>query len=87
MAHVSRRGRPMPETPDIVGLLRSQVAVTLEGLDMFVAWAEGDGSAAATLPDVEHRGDATKANAPRRAARRVRDPLGARGRVRAVPWR
>ncbi len=57
---MSRHGWFLPETPDIVGLLRSQVAVTLEGVDLFVAWAEGDASAAATLPDVEHRGDAAK---------------------------
>lgn len=50
----------LPETPDIVGLLRNQVSVTLEGLDVFVAWAEGDAAAAATLVDVEHRGDAAK---------------------------
>jgi hypothetical protein len=34
---MSRRGWFLPETPDIMGLLRSDVAVTLEGLDQFVA--------------------------------------------------
>ena len=57
---MSRRRWLTPETPDIVGLLRGQVAVTIEGLDLFVAWAEGDTSAADPLADVEHRGDAAK---------------------------
>jgi hypothetical protein len=42
MAHV-RRGRWfLPDTPDVLGLLRRQVAVTIEGMDAFVAWAGGD---------------------------------------------
>jgi uncharacterized protein len=50
----------LPETPDVLGLLRGQLAVTIEGLDAFVAWADGDLSAAEVLRDAEHRGDAAK---------------------------
>jgi uncharacterized protein len=50
----------LPETPDIVGLLRGQVAVTIAGLDLFVTWAEGDTGVSETLRDVEHRGDTAK---------------------------
>ena len=50
----------LPETPDLVGQLRAQTAITLEGLDGFVAWAEGDAGAAESLPEIEHRGDAAK---------------------------
>ncbi len=50
----------LPETPDVLGLLRSQVAVTLEGLEAFGAWAAGDGSAADAVRDAEHRGDLAK---------------------------
>lgn len=50
----------LPETPDVLGLLRDQVAVTLEGLDAFRAWAAGDAAAGADVRDAEHRGDAAK---------------------------
>jgi len=55
-----RRRWFLPETPDVLGLLRSQVAVTLEGLDAFAAWAVGDAAAAEQVRDAEHRGDAAK---------------------------
>lgn len=57
---MKRRRWFLPETPDVVGLLRSQVAVALEGLDAFGAWARGDAAAAAAVRDAEHRGDAAK---------------------------
>jgi len=50
----------LPETPDVLGLLRAQVAVTIEGLDAFAMWAGGDVSAAEVVRDAEHRGDAAK---------------------------
>ena len=50
----------LPETPDLIGQLRAQATVTLEGLDAFAAWAAGDARAGEALPDIEHRGDAAK---------------------------
>ncbi len=50
----------LPETPDVIGLLRSQVAVTIEGLEGFRAWAAGDPAAAEVVRDAEHRGDLAK---------------------------
>lgn len=50
----------LPETPDVLGLLRGQVAVTIEGLDAFRAWAGGDPAAADAVRDAERRGDAAK---------------------------
>jgi uncharacterized protein len=50
----------LPETPDLIGRLRTQSKATLEGLDAFVAWASGDESAGERLPDIEHQGDAAK---------------------------
>jgi uncharacterized protein Yka (UPF0111/DUF47 family) len=50
----------LPETPDVIGLLRAQVAITIEGLDAFAAWAGGDRTAELTLTGTEHRGDAAK---------------------------
>ncbi len=50
----------LPETPDVLGLLRGQVAVTIEGLEAFEAWAAGDPAAADVVRDAEHRGDLAK---------------------------
>jgi uncharacterized protein Yka (UPF0111/DUF47 family) len=50
----------LPEAPDVLGLLRRQVAVTIDGLDAFGAWAAGDRAAAALVRDAEHRGDTAK---------------------------
>jgi uncharacterized protein len=47
----------LPETPDVLGLLRDQVGVTIEGMDAFVAWAGGDMTAADVLRDTGERGD------------------------------
>ena len=46
MAHVRPRRWFLPDTPDVLGLLRGQIAVTIEGVDAFVAWAGGDDAAA-----------------------------------------
>ena len=50
----------LPDSPDVVGKLRRQVAITMEGLDAFVAWAEGDEAAANTVRAAEHRADTAK---------------------------
>jgi uncharacterized protein Yka (UPF0111/DUF47 family) len=50
----------LPETPDVLGLLRGQVAVTIEGLEAFEAWAAGDPGAAEVVRDAERRGDTAK---------------------------
>ncbi|HEU0023225.1 MAG TPA: DUF47 family protein [Thermoleophilaceae bacterium] len=50
----------LPETPDILGLLRQQAAVTIEGLDAFAMWGSGDAAAARAVREVEHRGDEAK---------------------------
>lgn len=57
---MSRRHWFLPETPDVIGLLRQQTAVTAEGLDAFASWAAGDGSAAERLGATRSRGDAAK---------------------------
>jgi uncharacterized protein Yka (UPF0111/DUF47 family) len=55
-----RRRWFLPETPDVHGLLEQQLAVTVEGMDAFAAWAAGDAAAAATVRECEHRADAAK---------------------------
>jgi uncharacterized protein Yka (UPF0111/DUF47 family) len=50
----------LPDTPDVLGMLREQMAVTMEGMDALVAWAGGDDAASETLRDCEHRADEHK---------------------------
>jgi uncharacterized protein Yka (UPF0111/DUF47 family) len=50
----------LPETPDVLGMLREQVATTVEGLDALVAWAGGDAAAADVVRAAEHAADDQK---------------------------
>lgn len=50
----------LPDSPDVLGQLRRQVAITIEGLEAFVAWAAGDAAAAQTVRAAEHRADTAK---------------------------
>ena len=51
-----RRGWFLPEAPDVLGLLRRQVAVTIEAVDAFAAWAAGDVGAARAVLDTKREG-------------------------------
>jgi uncharacterized protein Yka (UPF0111/DUF47 family) len=55
-----RRRWFLPDTPDLVGQLRLQAGIVVEGIEAFARWAAGDESAGDVLPDIEHRGDAAK---------------------------
>jgi uncharacterized protein Yka (UPF0111/DUF47 family) len=50
----------LPEQPDVIGMLRRQLAITIEAIDAFGAWARGDSAAAATTRAAEHAGDDAK---------------------------
>ena len=50
----------LPETPDVLGLLRAQVAVTIEGIDALVVWARDETRGAHLVRDAEQRGDGAK---------------------------
>jgi len=50
----------LPETPDVVGLLRLQLAVTIEALDALAAWARGDAASAEPVRAAKVRGDQSK---------------------------
>jgi uncharacterized protein Yka (UPF0111/DUF47 family) len=49
-----------PRTPDVLGMLRAQAAITLEGLEELLAWSGGDVVAAERLRDSERRADERK---------------------------
>ena len=59
---MARSGRHwfLPDTPDLLGMLSSQLDVTMEGMDAFAAWAGGDARAATMVHDLEHRADQVK---------------------------
>lgn len=50
----------LPETPDVLGMLAKQVAVTSSGMDALTAWAHGDPEAATALREAEHGADRCK---------------------------
>jgi uncharacterized protein len=50
----------LPADPDVLRLLRDQLAVTVEGIDAFATWAAGDAGASTTVRAAEHRADDAK---------------------------
>lgn len=50
----------LPETPDVLGMLREQSEITIEGLEALAAWAGGDGAAGDRIRKAEHRADEKK---------------------------
>jgi uncharacterized protein len=50
----------LPETPDVLGMLRAQLDTTEAGLVAFSAWAHGDGDKADEVRALEHRADDQK---------------------------
>jgi uncharacterized protein Yka (UPF0111/DUF47 family) len=50
----------LPQAPDVLGMLRRQAAITVEGMDELVAWAGGEAAAAERLRRCEHRADDCK---------------------------
>jgi uncharacterized protein Yka (UPF0111/DUF47 family) len=59
---VSRAHWFLPDTPDVLALLRAQVALTVRGVDAFAAWAAagGDATLAASVRALENEADAAK---------------------------
>ncbi|MFN8224159.1 MAG: DUF47 family protein [Gaiellales bacterium] len=50
----------LPESADVLEMLRRQLAVTTEGMDALVAWAGGDAAGADRVRELEHRADDVK---------------------------
>lgn len=50
----------LPETPDVLGMLREQLDTTEKALAAFAAWAHGDGDKADEVRALEHRADEQK---------------------------
>jgi uncharacterized protein Yka (UPF0111/DUF47 family) len=60
VVHVSTKHWFLPEDVDLLGMLREQTAITVEGMHALAAWAGGDGAAADTVRACEHRADDAK---------------------------
>ena len=54
---MKRRRWFLPETPDVLGMLREQTAITVEGMEALIAWSTGEPGAADRLRECEHRAD------------------------------
>lgn len=50
----------LPETPDVLGMLRLQAALTVQGMDALDAWAHGDPAAAEKLRGLGDEADDRK---------------------------
>ncbi len=50
----------LPETPDVLAMLRNQTTITMEGMAALLAWSRGDPDAADRLRECEHRADDQK---------------------------
>jgi uncharacterized protein Yka (UPF0111/DUF47 family) len=50
----------LPQSPDVLRMLRSQAAITVEAMDALVAWTEGDEEAAERVRACERRGEDCK---------------------------
>ena len=47
----------LPESPDVLGMLRTQATITVRGLAAFAAWAAGDATQAESVGRLEHEAD------------------------------
>lgn len=47
----------LPDTPDVVGMLKTQAEITERGMDAFAAWAAGDTARAEDVRTAEHECD------------------------------
>ena len=47
----------LPDTPDVIGMLRRQIETTAEGMTAFAAWAAGDVDRAEEVRETEHACD------------------------------
>lgn len=57
---MKRLGWLLPQNPDVLGMLCSQGAITVEAMTALVAWASGDADAAGRVREFEHRADDQK---------------------------
>ena len=67
----------LPESPDLLALLRHQGEITLGGFNAFSAWAAGDGSQGRVVRDAEHDADKVRRELQLGLRRTFNPPLDA----------
>jgi uncharacterized protein len=67
----------LPETPDLLGMLREQASITVEAMEALTRWSAGDLDAAREVRDCEHRADDSKRNLWRTLREAFSPPLDA----------
>ena len=67
----------LPAEPDLMGLLAEQGRVTIEGIDAFVVWAEGDAAKEQAVRDAEHGADDARRAVQRALRTAFTTPLSA----------
>lgn len=50
----------LPETPDVLGMLRAQAGLTVEAMEALHRWTEGDSTAGDDVRRIEHEADESK---------------------------
>jgi uncharacterized protein Yka (UPF0111/DUF47 family) len=60
MVDMTRRRWLLPDSPDVLAMLRDQTAVTVDGMRALVTWSGGDRTAADTVRACEHLADQKK---------------------------
>ncbi len=74
----------LPQSADVLGMLREQAAITVEGMDELVAWARGEDAAAERLRHCEHRADKSKRELREALTDGLLDAARAGGHLRAL---
>lgn len=74
---MTRKSWFLPETPDVLGMLRGQAEVTIEGVEALVSWGEGVTGAEDLVRECEHRADDRKRELRRALTEAYTTPIDA----------
>ncbi len=74
---MKRRSWFLPESADVLGMLREQARVTVDGVAALVAWAAGDPAGADGVRACEHRADDRKRELRRALTEAYTTPIDA----------
>jgi len=72
---MTRRHWFLPQTPDLLTILRKQATLTTRGMETLVAWAEGDAEAGERLRLLEHEADERKGELRERLTEAFSTPM------------